>query len=75
MIRIDTCGLSEYSPLIPAIKAMYTTPKTETLEVVMDNEEAFHNLKSYLSHLGIGFREIYSNGKMSVQFTMQSGDF
>jgi TusA-related sulfurtransferase len=72
MVTIDTCGLSEYSPLIPAVKAMYTLPEGETIEVVMDNEEAFHDLKSYLSELGIGFREIYGDGRMSVQFTKKN---
>jgi TusA-related sulfurtransferase len=71
MITVDTCGEADYSPLIPAIKAMYTLPEGESIEVVMDNEEAFHDLKSYLSSQNIGFREIYGDGKMSVQFTMK----
>ena len=71
MITIDTRGLSEYSPLIPAIKAIYCTPKGEVLEIIMDNKLAFHDLKSYLSEQKIGFREIYQGEHMTIQFSIQ----
>jgi hypothetical protein len=74
MITINTCGLSEYSPLIPAIKAMYTLPPDDNMvEIVMDDADAFHDLKSYLSSLDIGFREIYNDCRMTVQFSMPRG--
>ena len=69
MITINTCGLSEYSPLIPAIKAIYSNPKGKKLEIIMDNATAFHDLKTYLSEQKIGFREIYQGNKMTIQFS------
>lgn len=70
MITINTCGLSQYSPLIPAIKAIYTSQKGEVLEIIMDNALAFHDLKTYLAEQKIGFREIYHGEKMSIQFSL-----
>ncbi len=70
MITIDTCGTTTYSPLIPAIKGIYETPKGETLEIIMDHVEAFQDLKEYLSELGVGFREIYDGEYMTIQFTI-----
>ena len=70
MITINTCGLADYSPLIPAIKALYCTPKGEVLEIIMENSEAFHDLKTYLSEQKIGFREIYDGEHMTIQFSI-----
>lgn len=69
MINVNTCGLTNYSPLIPAIKAMYLAPKGEVLEIVMDNASAFQDLKEYLAEQNIGFREIYDGEQMTLQFT------
>lgn len=70
MITVDTRGLTIYSPLIPAIKAMCTTPVGERLEIIMDNPDAFQDLKEYLAEQSIGFREIYDGEQMTVQFTI-----
>ena len=70
MITVDTCGLTAYSPLIPAVKAMYTAPAGEWLEIIMDNPDAFQDLKEYLAEQSIGFREIYDGEQMTVQFTI-----
>lgn len=70
MITVDTCETTGYSPLIPAIKAMYSTSPGETLEIIMNHADAFQDLKEYLSEQSIGFREIYDGEKMTVQFTM-----
>lgn len=70
MITIDTCGQTKYSPLIPAIKALYTTPKETKLEIIMDDQTAFHDFKTYLSEQQIGFREIYKGNKMIIQLTV-----
>ncbi|MDD3037534.1 sulfurtransferase TusA family protein [Bacteroides sp.] len=70
MITIDTCGTISYSPLIPAIKAMCYASPGDTLEVIMNNAEAFGDLKEYLSEQGIGFREIYDEERMTLQFTI-----
>ena len=60
MISIDTTSrMLEYSPLIPALKAFFTSPQGTILEIIMDNDIAFHDLKTYLSEQKIGFREIY----------------
>lgn len=70
MITLNTCGMTAYSPLIPAIKAMCDSPSGETLEIVMDNVNAFQDLKEYLSEQSIGFREIYDGVQMTLQFTI-----
>lgn len=70
MIKIDTCGTTSYSPLIPAIKAMCNAPPGENMEVIMNNAEAFGDLKEYLSEQGIGFREIYDGERLTLQFTI-----
>lgn len=57
MITVDTCGITAYSPLIPAIKAMCTASPGETIEIIMNHADAFQDLKEYLSEQGIGFRE------------------
>lgn len=69
MKTINTCGLTRYSPLIPAIKACCEAQPGETLEIIMDNSSAFNDLKEYLAEQQIGFREIYDGEQMSVQFT------
>lgn len=70
MITIDTRGTVAYSPLIPAIKAICDAPPGETVEIVMENDNAFQDLKEYLSEQNIGFREIYDGEQMTLQFTI-----
>lgn len=70
MTTVNTCGLTTYSPLIPAIKAICNTPQGERLEIIMDNPSAFQDLKEYLAEQKIGFREIYDGEQMTVQFTI-----
>ncbi len=55
MITVDTCGITAYSPLIPAIRAMCTASPGETIEIIMNHADAFQDLKEYLSEQGIGF--------------------
>ena len=68
MKTIDTCGQKLYSPLIPAVKAMCETAPGEKLEIIMNNAEAFQDLKEYLAEQSIGFREIYDGERMILQF-------
>ncbi len=68
MKTIDTCGQKLYSPLIPAVKAMCETAPGEKLEIIMNNAEAFQDLKEYLAEQRIGFREIYDGERMILQF-------
>lgn len=49
MIAVDTRGTTAYSPLIPAIKAMCSAESGDTVEIIMDNANAFQDLKEYLS--------------------------
>ena len=70
MITVDTCGITAYSPLIPAIRAMCTASPGETIEIIMNHADAFQDLKEYLSEQGIGFREIYDGEQMTLQFTI-----
>ena len=58
------------SPLIPAVKAMCETAPGERLEIIMNNAEAFQDLKEYLAEQSIGFREIYDGEQMILQFKM-----
>lgn len=71
MKTIDLCGITRYSPLIPAVKAIYTTSKGEKLEFIMDDSEAFGDLKEFLSEEGIGFREIYEDERRILQFVVE----
>ena len=68
MKTIDTCGQKLYSPIIPAVKAMCETAPGEKLEIIMNNAEAFQDLKEYLAEQSIGFREIYDGERMILQF-------
>ena len=68
MKTIDTCGQKLYSPLIPAVKAMCETAPGEKLEIIMNNAEAFQDLKECLAEQSIGFREIYDGERMILQF-------
>ena len=70
MKTIDTCGQKLYSPLIPAVKAMCETAPGERLEIIMNDAEAFQDLKEYLAEQSIGFREIYDGEQMILQFKM-----
>ena len=70
MKTIDTCGQKLYSPLIPAVKTMCETAPGERLEIIMNNAEAFQDLKEYLAEQSIGFREIYDEERMILQFKM-----
>ena len=71
MTTIDTCGTTAYSPLIPAIRAICNASPGESLEVIMNNAEAFGDLKEYLSEQGIGFCEIYDGERMTLQFMIK----
>lgn len=68
MITVNTCDTTLYSPLIPAIIAICKASLGETIEIIMNNTEAFGDLKEYLSEQGIGFREIYDGEQMTLQF-------
>ena len=71
MTTIDTCGITRYSPLIPAMKAIFTVAKGEKIEIIMNDSEAFGDLKEYLSEQSIGFREIYDEEKRILQFIVE----
>lgn len=68
MITVDTCGTTAYSPLIPAMRALFEAPPGETVEIIMNQADAFQDLKEYLAEQGIGFREIYGRERMTLEF-------
>ncbi|MCK9159066.1 MAG: sulfurtransferase TusA family protein [Bacteroidaceae bacterium] len=68
MISLDTCKQITYSPLIPAMRTICEAPLGETIEIIMDNKEAFNDLKEYLSEQSVGFREVYMKDRMILQF-------
>lgn len=68
MVTIDTREQKKYNPLIPAIEAICCSPGQQ-MQIIMDNKEAFSDLKEYLSEQNIGFREIYDQRAMTLQFT------
>lgn len=70
MKKIDTCRNLPYSPLIPALQAFFTAEKGEQLEIKTTDLAVFNDLKEFLSEQHIGFREIYENEHMSLQFTI-----
>lgn len=70
MTTIDTCGITAYSQLIPAIKAICNATPGETIEIIMSDSNAFGDLKEFLSEQAIGFREIYDGEQMTLQFTL-----
>lgn len=70
MITINTCGMTAYSPLIPAVKAVCLARPGDKIEIIMDNHAAFQDLKEYLSEQNIGFREIYDGEQMTLQFSI-----
>lgn len=67
---IDTRNTTAYSPLIPAIEAICCGQKGESIMIVTDRNDIFTDLKEYLSEQGIGFREIYDGGILTLQFTL-----
>ena len=69
MNTIDTRGQGTCSPLVPAVVALCQAKPGEKLEIVMDDEQAFGDLKECLAELGIGFREVYDGERLSVEFT------
>lgn len=71
MITVDTRGLIKYSPLIPAIEVICRSQPGQQIQIIMDNKEAFSDLKEYLSENHIGFREIYDLDHMMLQFTIK----
>lgn len=69
MITVDTTQEAKYSPLIPAVKAICEAKQGDAIQIIMNSEEAFKDLKEYLSELKIGFREIYDEDQLTLQFT------
>ena len=49
---------------------MCETAPGDRLEIIMNNAEAFQDLKEYLAEQSIGFREIYDGEQMILQFKM-----
>ena len=52
------------------MKAILTAESGEKMEIIMNDASAFGDLKEYLSEQNIGFREIYEQKIMKLQFTI-----
>lgn len=68
MRQIDTRKTILYNQLIPVIEAICSADQEEQFEVIMDDPNAFSDLKAYLSARAIGFREIYEENALMLQF-------
>ena len=68
MKTIDTSECHRYSPRIPAMEAIGKADKGERIEIIMNKDEAFNDLKEYLAEQKIGFREIYDGERMVLEF-------
>lgn len=68
MKTVDTCIDLPYSPLIPALEALFVASEGEKLQIIMNDDAAFSDLKKYLAEQGIGFREIYEKDTMVLEF-------
>jgi len=71
MITVDTRGEKKYHPLIPAMEAICRSQSGQQMQIIMDNKDAFDDLKEYLSEHNVGFREIYDQEYMTLQFTIK----
>lgn len=70
MQTVNLCKEFPYSTLIPALKAIFTAKHGEKIELILLDKPVFGDLKTYLSEQNIGFREIYEDDKLILQFTV-----
>ncbi|MGN0035673.1 MAG: sulfurtransferase TusA family protein [Bacteroidaceae bacterium] len=70
MKTIDTEASYPYSPLVAVLKAFYTSPAGEQLEVQTFDASLFADLKAFLVEEEVGFREIYDGPCMTLQFVV-----
>lgn len=70
MLSIDTRKEKRFTPLIPALEAIFLSPKGSKLEIIIDDGPACKHLKTYLIEKKIGFREIYHEEVITLQFTI-----
>lgn len=70
MKTYDLRNHTKYSPLIPAMEAILTSPKDTPIEIILDNKIVSKSLKEYLIERQIGFREIYDQENIILQFTV-----
>ena len=68
MKTIDTTKGKRYSAFIPAFEAILLSPKGTKLEIIMNDHIALKNIKAYLIEHQIGFREIYDEDQITLQF-------
>ncbi len=69
MKTIDISGSNlPYHPLIVAMEEILTLPKGESIEIISDDRAVCKHLKDYLISKNIGFREIYKDSAITLQF-------
>lgn len=70
MITINVCkSKTPYHPLITAMEGILLQPAGKELEIIMDDRAICKELKDYLIGKNIGFREIYNDTNIILQFT------
>ena len=70
MKTIDAEAPFPYNPLVAVLKAFYTSPAGEPLEVHTFDAALFADLKAFLAEEGVGFREIYDGPRLTLQFAV-----
>lgn len=68
---LDLRENSQLHPLIVAIDAILLSPKGSELTLIMDSEQIFKSIKEYLIYKNIGFREIYDDNIITLQFKIK----
>lgn len=69
MKTIDIRGNAlPYHPLIVAMEELLSLTQTESIEIIADDRDVCKHLKDYLINKNIGFREIYKDSEIILQF-------
>ncbi len=58
----------KYHPLIVATEAILKAPKNQEIQIVMSDKFLSKEIKNFLIAINIGFREIYNNEQIIIQF-------
>ncbi|MGL5261713.1 MAG: sulfurtransferase TusA family protein [Bacteroides sp.] len=68
MKTVDTRKETRYSPLISALEAILLSEKGTNLELILEKTDVLKEIKAYLIAKNIGFREIYDESCITLQF-------
>lgn len=68
MIQIDLSKEGKYHPLITATETILTAPPHTEVQIIVEDKVTSKQIKKYLIGKELGFREIYQNDKIILQF-------